>query len=173
MLCALLRQMVLGEPVKRRHRPPSSPQRGYWCIQHCTGLILATDKDTCRARTFGINQRYRKTSLQLYIAWRNERKEGLHAVMFCHLLVCLGKCVSGNKWIPLLRLIRAYSGHNLTWEDFYHTCTVSFSHIYILCKIYETDTEGVAGYWHTIFSVFSSLISGYWLTFFYAEHISN
>lgn len=71
-----------GGPAKHRHRPPSSPQRGYWWIQHCTGLILATDKDTCTARTFGINRRYRETSVHLYMAWRNERRKACMLWMF-------------------------------------------------------------------------------------------
>lgn len=36
------------------------------------GLILAADKDTCRARTFDIG----KPSLQLYAAWRGEEGGG-------------------------------------------------------------------------------------------------
>lgn len=44
-----------GGPAKHRHQPPSSQRRGDWWNQPCTGLILATDKDTYRVGTFGIS----------------------------------------------------------------------------------------------------------------------
>ncbi|TWW73030.1 hypothetical protein D4764_15G0004240 [Takifugu flavidus] len=54
-------------------KPPPHPQRVSVDLQ----LILATDEDACRARTFGVKQRYRGTfsPRTLCVTWRNERNE--------------------------------------------------------------------------------------------------
>lgn len=63
--------------------PPPHPQRVSVDLQ----LILATDEDACRARTFGVKQRYRGafSPRRLGGTWRNERNEASQPPC-CHFL---------------------------------------------------------------------------------------
>lgn len=65
-------------------------------------LILATDEDACRARTFGVKQRYRGafSPRRLCVTWRNERNEAAGLP-----LPALEKCLCRAGRPAWLRLI--------------------------------------------------------------------